>query len=389
MSERTLIESFNIGIKKGCDDSVCFSIPDNSSVSIVTTKNKFAAAPVILSRKHINIAKPKYILVNSGNANACTGQQGINNALLCMKYLSKKFQCKKENILMFSTGIIGKQLPIQKMTNLINKKTFKFKSTWKSAAKAIMTTDSTIKSIKKSFLVDNKKITINAICKGAGMIEPNMATMLSFIEIDVKIPRSKLNSILKKSVDKSFNSISVDGDMSTNDSVVLIANGKNKIDFSKDSNIIKIEKNILDICQNLSKKIISDGEGATKVITINIKGSKSYKEAKKIAYSISNSNLIKTAMFGSDPNWGRIIARLGSIENINLIPEKVIMKINGHNTFSRGMQDKLCDLKLLNKSMKRREISIEILLNLGKYDFSMITSDLTTKYVSINSEYTS
>jgi len=387
----TLIETLNLGIKKNKSDAVCFKIPTGASVSLITTKNKYAAAPVLLSRENIKKKTPRYLLVNSGNANACTGKKGVENAKECISYISKKLNCKKEEVLLFSTGIIGQQLPIKKISASINSHDFKFKSSWKSAAKSIMTTDKFHKYINKNIVIKGIKINIQAICKGAGMIEPNMATMLSFINIETKLSKRVLTKILKKSAKYSFNRISVDGDMSTNDCVLMIASGeKSKINFESDIDAYNmLEKEIIIICQDLSRMIIKDGEGATKVIEIEILKAANLTQAKKVAYTIANSNLIKTAMYGSNPNWGRIVAKLGSIDSIKYSPNKIVFKINGYKVFEKGIQPRRFNITKLNKSMKNKEISIEIDLNNGKNSFSLLTSDLTKEYVHINSTYTS
>ena len=390
MSNRVLIDIFNIGVKNKKKDAVCFKLPVLSKVAVVSTKNKYAAAPVILSKYNASKFNPKYILVNSGNANACTGTIGMSNAIKCTKSLSKKFNCLKENILLSSTGIIGRQLPIDKIIKSIEDHDFKFKSTWKQAASAIMTTDKFSKHIIRSFVLNKTKITINAVCKGAGMIEPNMATMLSFISIDVNLKKSLLLKILKKAVNSSFNTISVDGDMSTNDTVMLISTGENKeLNFSINTKILKIlENELANVCHDLSKMIIEDGEGATKIIKITIYKSYNALQAKKIAYSLANSKLIKTAMHGADPNWGRIIARLGSIHNINYDENKVSLKINNQIIFENGLQSKKCNLKQLNKSMMKKNITIDLYVNSGKDMHTVLTSDLSHEYVHINSAYT-
>ena len=390
MSNKVLIDILNIGIKDKKKDAVCFKLPELSKIAVVSTKNKYAAAPVILSKYNASKFDPKYILVNSGNANACTGKIGMSNAIKCTQSISKKFNCLKENILLSSTGIIGRQLPIDKIIKSIEDHDFKFKSTWKQAASTIMTTDKFSKYITRSFLLNKTKITINAICKGAGMIEPNMATMLSFISINVNLKKSLLLKILKKSVNSSFNTISVDGDMSTNDTVMLISTGENKeLNLSVNTKIFKVlENEITNVCHDLSKMIIEDGEGATKVIKITVHKSYNMLQAKKIAYSLANSNLIKTAMFGADPNWGRIIARVGSINNINYDQNKISLKINNKIIFENGLQSKKCDLKQLNKSMMKKNISIDIYMNSGRDMHTVLTSDLSHEYVHINSAYT-
>ena len=390
MSNKVLIDILNIGIKDKKKDAVCFKLPELSKIAVVSTKNKYAAAPVILSKYNASKFDPKYILVNSGNANACTGKIGMSNAIKCTQSISKKFNCLKENVLLSSTGIIGRQLPIDKIIKSIEDHDFKFKSTWKQAASTIMTTDKFSKYITRSFLLNKTKITINAICKGAGMIEPNMATMLSFISINVNLKKSLLLKILKKSVNSSFNTISVDGDMSTNDTVMLISTGENKeLNLSVNTKIFKVlENEITNVCHDLSKMIIEDGEGATKVIKITVHKSYNMLQAKKIAYSLANSNLIKTAMFGADPNWGRIIARVGSINNINYDQNKISLKINNKIIFENGLQSKKCDLKQLNKSMMKKNISIDIYMNSGRDMHTVLTSDLSHEYVHINSAYT-
>ena len=390
MSNKVLIDIFNIGIKDKKKDAVCFKLPELSKIAVVSTKNKYAAAPIILSKYNASKFKPKYILVNSGNANACTGTVGMSNAIKCTKSISKKFNCLKENVLLSSTGIIGRQLPINKIIKSIEDHDFKFKSTWKQAASAIMTTDKFSKHITRSFILNKIKITINAVCKGAGMIEPNMATMLSFISINVDLKKSLLLKILKKAVNSSFNTISVDGDMSTNDTVMLISTGENKeLNFNANTKILKIlENEIKNVCHDLSKMIIEDGEGATKIIKITVHKSYNSLQAKKIAYSLANSNLIKTAMYGADPNWGRIIARLGSINNINYDENKVSLKINNKIIFENGLQSKKCNLKQLNKSMMKKNITIDIYMNSGKDTHTVLTSDLSHEYVHINSAYT-
>ncbi len=390
MDNKIQIETLNIGIKNKKHDAVCFKIPTGSKTVMVTTKNRFAAAPVILSKKNLLLSQPRYLLINSGNANACTGKIGLNNSIKCTNYISKKFGCKQNEVLHFSTGLIGRQLPIDTIEKKIKKHKFTFTSSWLSASKAIMTTDKFCKCITKSFLLNNSKITINAICKGAGMIEPNMATMLAFISINVRVNNQLLKSLLHQVTEDSFNSISVDGDMSTNDSVVLMSTGENKkINFTKkSSNYKKLSKELTLICQDLSKMIIKDGEGATKAISINIHKAKSKKEAKIIAYSLANSNLIKTAMYGSDPNWGRIVAKLGSIDNVHYNPDEIYLKINNMTIFKNGVQSINCDLKLLNKLMKKREIAIDLYLNSGKHRYTVLTSDLTHEYIHINSVYT-
>ncbi len=389
MSNKVLIQTLNAGIKNKVNDTVCFKLPKSSTVSVIFTKNKFPAAPVIIAKKNIKLKKPKYLFINSGNANACTGKQGIKNTIDYLSIISNKLNCKKEEVLPFSTGIIGKQFPMKNIVNKLNSQNFKFNSTWTSASKTIMTTDKFNKIINRNININNHKISVTAICKGAGMIEPNMATMLAFISLDIKINKLNLNKLLKKCAESSFNSISVDGDMSTNDSVAMIATGANShLNFDNNKKLfIKLETEVCKICQDLAKMIVKDGEGATKIIEINVLEASSYLQAKKLCYFIANSNLFKTAMYGSDPNWGRIIARLGSIDNISFKPEKIILNINEIEVFSKGTKSKKCNYTKLKKTMKNQEIIINIILKQGKAKCRIITSDLSKKYVHINSAY--
>ena len=389
MNKMVLIETFNIGIKKNRKDAVCMMLPDNASTAIVLTKNKFAAAPVLLSKKYIKQVKPKYLLINSGNANACTGPLGITNAKIYGGLVSKKLQCKTNEILIFSTGIVGEHLPIDKMIEKIDKKEFKFKSSWDDAASAIMTTDKFKKIIKKSFVLKNQKIRVTAICKGAGMIEPNMATTLSFMEINVKISQNLLSKLIKEVTKNSFNKISVDGDMSTNDSFAIIATGENSsINFSRDkASYLKLEKGLINICQILARKIIEDGEGATKIVDISITNAKNNAEAKRIALTLANSSLIKTAFYGSDPNWGRILVKLGSMNDATYNIQKIVLKLNGQTVFKNGAPVKKIDYNMLNRRMKKKNIKVFLNLSSGKASYSLVTSDLSKKYVDLNSKY--
>tara|TARA_Y100000996_G_scaffold394758_1_gene359365 strand:+ start:1094 stop:2260 length:1167 start_codon:yes stop_codon:yes gene_type:complete len=386
---KVLIQTLNIGIKDKKHDGVLFKLPFKSKVSIVATKNKFAAAPVILNK--INVKnKPKYLFVNSGNANAGTGSQGMKNAVKFTKIISKEVKCKSNEILLFSTGIIGQQLPMKKIEKKLISARYDYKCSWTAASKAIMTTDKFNKIISQKIVVSGKKVDVHAICKGAGMIEPNMATMLSFVSLDLNIKKKNLDSLLKRIVDKTFNRITVDGDMSTNDSVALIATGGNSHIKTDSLKILgEIEHQLEIIFTHLSEMIVKDGEGATKLVTINVLKSKTESSAKKICYSIANSNLFKTAMHGSDANWGRIIAKLGSIDGINFTPSKVKLFINDILLFENGTNAKISNHKKLQSTMKNKKIQIDLLLNNGSKSYTIKTSDLSKQYVHLNSAYPS
>lgn len=361
---------------------------DNNNTQIISTLNKFAAAPIIISKKNISKSNPKYIFINSGNANACTGKEGLDNANKILTVLALKLDCKKHEIIFMSTGIIGRQLPINKICHAIANNKFNKYVPLKQSAMAIMTTDKFPKYKKKSYTIDSKKITFRGICKGAGMIEPNMATMLAFIETDVMINKSNLKKYLQYCANLSFNSISVDGDMSTNDCVAFTSTNNVDLDLSNKKNLTKFLECAADFFISLSSLIVKDGEGATKIIELNIINSKSLMAAQKISRKISHSLLVKTAMYGQDPNWGRIIASLGSIDDLALNISKVKLFINNILCFSNGVA-KDNGSKRLSQSMKKSNIRIIIDLGVGKYSQSLYFSDLSHEYVHINSAYTS
>ncbi len=377
----------NSGLRKSKPDlSVIYS--EKPCVAVGSfTKNIVKAAPVIYSMKYIN--KPvSAVIVNSANANACTGEKGIEDTYTIASYLAEKLNLKQSNVLVYSTGVIGKYLPVQKIVYGIDKlKKILEKGGNDSMAKAILTTDLVEKEVAVEFKIKGKKIKIAGIAKGSGMIAPDMATMLSFIVSDVNIEKSLLNKLFKKAVANSFNRVTVDGDMSTNDSVLFLTNrfANNKILTDKD----KIDKEIfynmlLYVMNKLAKKIIQDGEGATKIIRIRVNKASSEKNAKLIADKISKSLLVKTAIYGSDANWGRVLAVAGSA-GVKFNPDKVIIKFGNILVFD-GEPVKFSEKKA-KAYLDKNEIDIVIELNTGKYSAEMLTCDLTEEYIKINSKY--
>ena len=379
--------TLKLGIKKDKIDGLLIQIPFGSNTAMIATKNKFAASPVIISRENIKSNKIKYIFINSGNANACTGNEGHNNTKKMLNVLSVKLGCSFNEILVMSTGIIGRQLPINNILEALNVSDFNTYSNLESAASAIMTTDKFPKYLSKTYKFGSKKVSFRGICKGAGMIEPNMATMLSFIETNVELPKTLLKRYLKYCADLSFNSISVDGDMSTNDTVIFSSTGNVKINIKNKS----IEKKYLSFASDffikLASHIVKDGEGATKFVKLNVINSKSLILAQEVSRKLANSLLIKTAIFGEDPNWGRIIASLGSIESRYINPTNIKLKINNILCFHNGISVDNGSGRL-KKSMHRDTIEITIDLNNGRHKQIIYFSDLSYDYVRINSEYT-
>ena len=379
--------TLKLGIKNNTVDGLLIKLPTYSSTAMISTKNKFAAAPVLLSRNHIRTGHVSYVFINSGNANACTGVKGFENCNKILLLLSKKLQCNKEDILIMSTGIIGRQLPMKNITKSIQNSDFNKHTSIKNAATAIMTTDKFPKYLTKTYNINNKSIIFKGICKGAGMIEPNMATMLSFIQTNASIPKTLLKKYLKQCADLSFNSISVDGDMSTNDTVVFSSCGDIQLNFKNKLIESKFISCASDFFVSLSNMIVKDGEGATKVIKLNIINAKNQLLALNIGRKISNSLLVKTAMYGADPNWGRIIASLGSINSKFINPKKNKLLINNILCFRDGMPVDAGSKKLA-KSMKNKNIEITLDLHNGNSKQSIYFSDMSHEYVSINSEYT-
>ena len=379
--------TLKLGVKKNKTDGLLICLSEASTTELIFTLNKFAAAPVMISKQNIMKSNPKYIFINSGNANACTGKEGITNVKKILNLLAKKLNCNSNEIIVMSTGVIGRQLPIDDIEKSITKNTFSDYSPLKDAASSIMTTDNFPKYLSKDYKIGSKKITFSGLCKGAGMIEPNMATMLAFIETNVSINKKNLKKYLNYCADLSFNAISVDGDMSTNDCVAFTSTNLVKIDLKNKRNEKKLLEHATDFFIKLSTKIVKDGEGATKIIKLNICNAKTKTHAQIISRKISNSLLVKTAMYGEDPNWGRIIASLGSIKDSNINVTKAKLFINRILCFDNGTPTDSY-LKRLICSMKKNNIEITLDLKSGKAMQTIYFSDLSQEYVHINSAYT-
>ena len=335
----------------------------------VFTKSSIKAAPLVVSMKHIKKGMSRAVLVNSGNANCYTGESGLKHAQDSTALIADFLGVDPANVLVTSTGIIGKPLPYHKIVDaapmLIKGLSPKGGSKF---ARAIMTTDLKVKEIAVEVMIGGKKVTIGASGKGSGMIEPNMATMLGFVTTDAAITLKMLKVALKRATERSFNSITVDGCMSTNDMVTLQASGlaENKKIVTENGDFKKFYQALEFVCIDLAKKIVLDGEGATKFLTINVKGAATETQARMIAKTIANSALVKTAAFGSNPNWGRVGAAVGSLG---------INKINEHN------------MKITFSPFDKKEIAITVQLPLGRASATVYTCDFSYEYVRINGEY--
>ena len=332
------------------------------------TANKIQAAPIKISKKYLKANKGfQAVIINSGNANCFTGKPGLKDAAMTTGLLARALKIKKERVLVASTGIIGRRLPLFKIEKAIPKLVAGLSQAGiNKVKKAIMTTDKFAKEITVKFNLGGRVVTICGIAKGAGMISPNLATMLCFILTDARITEGALNKALEISVGGSFNCITVDGCMSTNDTVMILANGESHnslIDRHKHFNLFLKSLNI--VCRELAQMIIKDAEGASKFICIKVKGAKNFPQARQAALSVANSNLFKTAIYGQNPNFGRIVASVGA---------------SGINIAEDGLKIKVSPLH-------KKEINVEISLNRGNAAATVYTADLTPEYIKINAEY--
>ena len=386
------LATLSAGLKyKDRKDLMLIVLDDESIVSATFTQNKFCAAPVIVSKKHLKVTSAiKALIVNTGSANAGTGDKGIKDAESVCKSIAKVLDVKPSQVLPFSTGVIMTPLPVHKINQVTPNLVKGLKeNNWLGAAEAIMTTDTLPKAVSKSILIQDEKLTITGISKGAGMIHPNMATMLAFILTNANISLEMLQKLNKEIVDTTFNCISVDGDTSTNDSFIIAATNQ-----AKHSKIVKEDKDykvlksaIFDIALELSQAIIRDGEGATKFITVEVLGGKSVGECKEIGMSIAKSSLVKTAFFASDPNLGRILAAIGN-SNLKEIDIPLIdLYINEILFATKGTIAEDFDEIKIQKEMKNSEIFLKVNLNKGKFKSTVWTTDLSYEYVKINAEY--
>jgi glutamate N-acetyltransferase/amino-acid N-acetyltransferase len=373
------------GIKKSGKHDIGIVIADTPvNAAGVFTLNKVRAAPVKLSEKHIlNTSQFKAIIVNSGNANACTGDDGEANALEMCQLAASALDCKPEEILVCSTGIIGVQLPMEKIRSGIKQvvKTALGKNDPDSFVKAILTTDLVEKNADTEFLVGGKKYHIGGTCKGSGMIHPNMATMLGFIITDFPLSKNDLRKALLWCTERSFNCLSVDGDTSTNDTVLLFA----PVPVDNSNKYFEEFKNsLLVVCRSLAKQVAKDGEGAEHLVTIQVKNASSFDSARNIAKSIAKSPLVKTAIAGCDPNWGRILCAIGySGEEI----DETKVKISIEDIMVYNAKPVAFDAKVLSAKMKTKEITLYIDIGAGSEAIEYYTCDFTHGYISINADY--
>lgn len=384
------LATLNAGIRyKGRDDLLVMELAEGSSCAAVFTRNAFCAAPVTVARAHLASASPRYLLVNAGNANAGTGELGLATAKACCNALAEVGQCKPEQILPFSTGVIGQQLPVDKVVAALPAAMANLKEdNWLAAAKAIMTTDTIGKAMSKQIELGGKSVTITGIAKGAGMIHPNMATMLSYVATDAQVEPSLLQAILSEVVEETYNCITIDGDTSTNDSLVLAATGKSGSVVDA-SNRASFQQAVQDVCMYLAQAIVRDGEGATKFISVVVEGANDRAEARVIGNTVALSPLVKTAMFASDPNWGRILAAVGRSPIDKLDVNAVTIWLGDTLLIEKGQPAPSYREELGQVEMKRDEINVRIQMGRGAASATTWTCDFSYDYVKINAEYRS
>jgi glutamate N-acetyltransferase/amino-acid N-acetyltransferase len=380
----------NAGIKQTVrDDLLIFQFVETATCAAVFTQNAFCAAPVHVAKAHLN-QSPRWLLINSGNANAGTGEQGMSDARQTCQDLAQITGGQMQQVLPFSTGVIGQPLPVEKITIALPYALANLaENHWEQAALAIMTTDTFPKGVSKVISLDGETVMINGISKGAGMIQPNMATMLSFIATDAKISQSLLQQCLAMATELSFNRITVDGDTSTNDACVLVASGCSLApEIVVDSENYQIfAAAILDVSKTLAELIVRDGEGATKLMRIVVSEAANDAEAVLVAKTIAHSPLVKTAFFASDPNWGRILAAVGragveamELEKIRIYLDDVCIMRDG------GRADDYTE-EAGQAVMNQAEITIGIKLGRGEAVQTVLTCDFSYDYVKINAEY--
>lgn len=384
-----LCSSVRAGFKKKGDDLGLIYSEFPAVADGVFTQNQVQAAPIIVSKTHLKQdLMAQAVIVNSGCANCCTGKQGLKDAGRMTELAAKRLGIRKEDVLVASTGVIGKFLEMGKIEKAISPLVEGLnKKGSLGFAKAIMTTDTHPKEIAIKFDIGGKEISIGGVCKGAGMIHPNMATMLCFMTTDIYITRRALKLALETAVNKSFNAITVDGETSTNDCVLMLANGAagNSL-IDKTDKAFKIFTQALEkVAQELAKMIVKDGEGATKFIEIIVKGCPSYWQGLKVGKRIASSTLLKTCIYGGDPNWGRIVASLGT-SGIRIKEDKFDIYLGNRQVVKNGVTADVKKEQLKNL-LKGKEASITVDLKLGRETATIWTCDLTEEYIRINAKY--
>ncbi|MBK5930925.1 bifunctional glutamate N-acetyltransferase/amino-acid acetyltransferase ArgJ [Halochromatium salexigens] len=373
------------------DDLVLIELPEGTACAATFTRNAFCAAPVTVAREHLATAAPRWLLINAGNANAGTGRRGLEDAAACCQALAALSAVEPAQVLPFSTGVIGEDLPVDRLTAALPTALSALaEDGWDAAARAIMTTDTQPKRATRQWRLGDRQATLTGIAKGAGMIRPDMATMLAFIATDVAIAPGLLQQCLNQAVDGSFNAISIDGDTSTNDACVLAAAGSlgnPPLDDPNAPECIAFQQALEALCEELARTIVADGEGATKLVSIEVSEARAPAEARQVAETIAHSPLVKTALFASDPNWGRILAAVGRAGLESLDIDRVRIWLDEVLIVSGGGRDPSYEETAGRAVMAQAAFSIRVALGRGSASARLLTCDLSYDYVRINAEY--
>jgi glutamate N-acetyltransferase/amino-acid N-acetyltransferase len=372
-------------------DLLLVRLAPGATVAGVFTQNRFCAAPVILCKEHLASGKaPRALVVNTGNANAGTGDDGLKRALDVCAAVAAAVGCAREEVLPFSTGVIMEPLPSDRIiAGLPAAKADLRAGNWASAAEAIMTTDTVAKAASRRVQVGGKTVTVTGIAKGSGMIHPDMATMLGFVATDAAVPAAVLQELLREVADESFNSITVDGDTSTNDSFMLIATGASgvNVDGKSAPGYAALRGAVREVSIQLAQAIVRDGEGATKFITVRVEGGRNREECRKVGFAIAHSPLVKTAFFASDPNLGRILAAIGYAGVADLDTALVDLYLGDVLVAAKGGRNPAYREEAGNAVMQQPEITVRVVLNRGAASATLWTCDFSFDYVKINAEY--
>ncbi len=382
------------GIRKSRrKDLLVIALVDGAQVAGVFTQNRFCAAPVILAKRHIGQTPTRALVVNTGCANAGTGEQGIARAMRVCREVGRLLDCDARAVLPFSTGVIMEDLPdeciVQALPGCIEALS---ETTWLEAAEAIMTTDTVPKALSRTVLIDGCRVSVTGMAKGAGMIRPDMATMLAFVATDARVPQGILRHMLLHATKRSFNCVTVDGDTSTNDSLMLIATGTSQcseIAAAETAQYSLLQETVTEVCVELAQMLVRDGEGATKFITVRVEGGRSEEECRTIAYAVAHSPLVKTAFYAADPNLGRILAAIGYAGVEDLDVSKVELYLGSVLVATAGSRAPAYREEDAQRIMNEDEITLRIRLKRGAASATVWTCDLSHEYVSINADYRS
>ena len=365
-------------------DLLVMRLAAGTAVAGVFTQNRFCAAPVVLAKKHLR-NDVQALVVNTGNANAGTGKEGLARAMQVCEALASHLGCEADEILPFSTGVIMEPLPAERIVAALPRALL-HQDDWLSAAESIMTTDTVPKAFSRKLRLCAGPAVVTGIAKGAGMIRPDMATMLAFIATDARVSQRNLQSLLERVAERSFNCVTVDGDTSTNDSLILVATGQGPAAGTR-RDLLKLEVAVGEVARQLAQAIVRDGEGATKFVTIQVERGRNTDECRRVAYAVAHSPLVKTAFFASDPNLGRILAAIGNSGVRGLDTGRVDLYIDEVRVVHQGARDPAYREEQGMAAMKKPEFTVRALLNRGKARATVWTCDLSFDYVKINAEY--